>query len=190
MSYYAHLDSNESIECTNLQIYSLQKAADDWNKLVDLIEDHGIDPFDRPKEKLVFILSCLGLSLSQLLGQNCPSPEKEKMDNPGVLLGKILIRARVDQTKRRRLNRTFMEFLSFYGAVRHFGENKNKENYRTIDQLTLKRLDRFFRMTIEIWDIIITMYRGNPENDIDNFSSISDVVKFKDLAEGVYGSFI
>lgn len=176
MSYYAHIDSTESLEYTNLQLYSLQKAANDWNELVDLVVDHGIDHLDRLRERLVFILSCLGLSLSQLLGQNCPSPGKEKMDQPGVLLGNILIRADVDRTTRSRLNRTFMDFLSYYGAVRHFGENKNKQNYRLIDQLTLKRLDRFFRMTIEIWDIVIAMYRDDPKNYIEDFRSVSDVV--------------
>lgn len=183
MSYYCHLDSLEKPEHTNLQIYSLQKAANDWNELIALIADHGINNVDRLKERLVFVLSCLGLSLSQLLGQNCPSPGKEKMDNPGVLLGKILIHAGIDRTKGRRLNRIFMDFLSYYGAVRHFGENKNKKNYRTIDKLTLKKLKRFFRMTIEIWDIIIAMYRADPKNDIEDFSSISNVVQFNDLPE-------
>ncbi len=176
MSYYCHLDSTGSLEYTNLQLYSLQKAANDWNELVDLIADHGIDHVDRPRERLVFILSCLGLSLSQLLGQNCPSPEKDKMDQPRVLLGTILIRAGVDRTKQRRLNKTFTDFLSYYGAVRHFGENKNKQNYLTVDQLTFRRLDRFLRMTIEIWDIVIAMYREDQKTDIEDFTSVSDAV--------------
>jgi len=147
---------------------------------------YGIGHVDHLKERLVFILSCLGLSLSQLLGQNCPSPEKEKMDNPGVLLGKILKDDIVDRTKRRRLNNTFNDFLFYYDTVRHFGENKNQQNYRTIDQLTLKRLNRFVHMTVEIWDIIIGMYRKNPKNDIDDFNSISDdAIPFKDLPEGI-----
>ncbi|MCK9377953.1 MAG: hypothetical protein M0P73_17665 [Syntrophobacterales bacterium] len=182
MSIYLHLDSNYRPE-HNLQLYSLQKAANDWNERVDLIVDHGINHVDHPRERLVFILSSLGLSLSQLLGQNCPSPGKEKMDKPGVLLGKILIRARVDRTKRCRLNKTFSDFLLYYGAVRHFGENKNKKNYHLVDQLTPGILDQFRRMTIEIWNIIIAMYRNDPKNDIDDFRSISDVVGFKDIAE-------
>ncbi len=187
MSYYLGLDSNENPENTNLQLYSLQKAANDWNELVDLIADHGIDYVYRLKERLVFILSCLGLSLSQLLGQNCPSPDKDKIEAPGVLLGKILKNAKVNkiinQTTRSRLNKTFKEFLSYYSAVRHFGENKNKQNYRAVDQLTFTELDRFCRMTIEIWDILISMYRKDVKNDIASFRSISNVVKFKDLAD-------
>lgn len=87
---------------------------------------------------------------------------------------------------RKKLNKTFKDFLSYYGAVRHFGENKNEQNYRTVDQLAIRELDLFRRMTIEIWDTIITMYREDPQNDIDEFKSISDdAVRFKDLPEGV-----
>jgi hypothetical protein len=186
MSYYAHLDSILRLESTNLQLYSLKKAACEWNEVIDLIINDGIGHVDHLKERLAFILSCLGLSLSQLLGQNCPSPEKEKMDNPGILLGKILKDNRVDRTKRRWLNNAFKDFLLYYDAVRHFGENKDQQNYRTIDQLTLKRLNRFVHMTVEIWDIIIVMYRKNPKNKIDDFNSISDdAIPFKDLPEGI-----
>ena len=101
-------------------------------------------------------------------------------------MGKILKNDHVDRTKRRRLNSTFNDFLLYYDAVRHFGENKNQKNYRTIDQLTLKRLNRFVHMTVEIWDIIIEMHRKNPKNNIDDFISISDdAIPFKDLPEGI-----
>jgi hypothetical protein len=117
-----------------------------------------------------------------LLGQNCPSPKKEKMDSPGSLLNTLLIRAGVERIKRRSLNRYFEEFLKYYDSIRHFGKNKGEQNYRNVDQLTLKRLERFRHTTIEIWDIVIAMYRKDPKNNIDDFRSIADVVKFKDLA--------
>jgi hypothetical protein len=181
--HYLKLDSENNPEHTNLQLYSLKKAANDWNELIDLIVDHGISHVDRPRERLVFILSCLGLSLSQLLGQNCPSPEKEKMPMPGVLLSNILKEAGIDRTNQLRLNKTFTSFLTYYGAVRHFGENKNKQNYHLVNQLTPRIIDKFRRITIDIWDIIIAMYRNDPKNDLDDFRSISDVVDFKDLVE-------
>ena len=84
MSYYCHLNSNENPEHTNLQLYSLQRAANDWEKLIDSIKNNRIVLKGHLKERLAFILSCLGLSLSQLLGQSCPSPDKEKMDSPGA----------------------------------------------------------------------------------------------------------
>jgi len=183
MSYYCHLDSSENLENTNLQLYSLQQAANGWNELVDVVANRGIDSVDHFRERLAFILSSLGLSLSQLLGQNCPSPEKDKMDQPGDLLGNLLTRAYVDRITRGRLNRTFQDFLTYYGAVRHFGENKNEQNYRTVDQLKLGELDRFRLMTIEIWDVVIAMYREDQENDLGEIRSVSEVVWFRELAE-------
>ncbi len=185
MSIYLHLDTNYRPEHTNLQLYSLEQAAIYWNELIDLIVDHGIDHVDRLRERLVFILSSLGLSLSQLLGQNCPPTEKEKMPMPGILLSNILNEAGIERTNRLRLNKSFASFLSYYGAVRHFGENKDKQNYRLVNQLTPRILDQFRRMTIEIWDILIVKYRHNPKNDIEDFRSISEVVDFKDFAEEV-----
>ena len=131
----------------------------------------------------MFILSCLGLSLTQLIGQNVPSPDKNRMDHPGNLLGNILARSHVDQKTRRYLNRTFQDFLRYYGSLRHFGKNRNEQNYRTIDQLTIQELDRFRRMTIEIWDVVLAMFKDDDENDLYEIRSVAEVVLFKDLAE-------
>jgi hypothetical protein len=162
----------------------LQQAARCWNELIDdMIAYSAIDTVPEYRERLAFILSCFGLSLSQLLGQNCPSPAKERMDKPGNLLSVVLNRASVDKTKKQRLNRTFHDLLSYYGAVRHFGTNKGAENYRKLDRLTVEQLDRFRRMAVEIWDLVIAMYRNNKENDIEEFKSISDVVQFNELVQ-------
>jgi hypothetical protein len=87
-----------------------------------------------------------------------------------------LLVLRFDRTLQKRLNRTFKDFLSHYGAVRHFGKNKDEKYYFMPDQLTLKKLDRFRRMAVEIWNVVIAM----PGNEIE-FRSISEVVKFKEL---------
>jgi hypothetical protein len=167
----------------NLQLYSLQQAANGWNELIDIVTDRGVDRVEHLSERLAFVLSSLGLSLSQLLGQNCPSPERDKMDESGDLLNMVLNLASTDRTTQRRLNRTFRDFLSYYGAVRHFGRNKSEENYRRMDHLTLRKLDQFRRMTIEIWDVVIAIYRNDKTNDIDEFRSISEVVPFEELCE-------
>jgi hypothetical protein len=177
MIYYCRLGSPATEVDTNLQLYSLQKAAENWNDLVKSIEMQGLDHVYQLKERLVFILSCFGLSLGQLLGQNFPSPDKKWMDQPGSLLGNTLTRSHIDQQKRRYLNRTFHDFLQYYDSLRHFGKNMNEKNYRTIDKLTIQEIDRFRRMTIEIWDIVIAM------NDIEEIRSIADIVLFNDLAE-------
>ena len=188
MPYYCHLYSAGSSPHTNLQLYSLQQAANGWNTLVDEITVRGPGGVDDLKERLAFILSCLGLSLSQLLGQNSPSPEKERMDQPGDLLNNILARSHVDRTTRRHLNTTFQDFLSYYGSVRHFGKNSDEKNYRTIEKLTMQELDRFRRMTIEVWNAVIAMYQDDDQNDLDDIRSICQVVWFKKVAEQPGGS--
>jgi hypothetical protein len=187
MHYYCHLASGGGhIERTNLQLYSFQEAARCWNELVDEILAYStIDNVPEYRERLAFILSCFGLSLSQLLGQNNPSPEKERMDQPEQLLSTLLNRTSADQTTKRHLNSMFKDFLSYYGAVRHFGANKGEENYRKLDRLTVELVDRFRRMTIQIWDLIIAMYRKNKQNEIEEFQSIAEVVQFNELGKNL-----
>lgn len=184
MSYYCRRLSPASEVDTNLQLYSLQQAAEAWNDLLNSIAwREGVDRVDHLKERLVFILSCLGLSLTQLLGQNVPSPDKNKMGPPGNLLGNILACSHVDQKTRHYLNGTFQDFLRYYGSLRHFGKNRNEQHYRTIDKLTIQELDRFRRMTIEIWDVVIAIFKDDDENDLYEIRSVAEVVLFKDLSE-------
>jgi hypothetical protein len=184
MNYFCHLDSSGDLDHTNLQLYSLKKAADAWNELLDGVTDAGLNGVDHLREHLAFIVSCLGLSLSQLMGQNCPSPDKEKMDQPGELLSSILNQTSVDRTTKRLLNSTFGDFLKYYGAIRHFGRNLDDKNYEIVQKLTISELDRFRKMTIQIWDLVIGIYRQDKENDIDDdLSSVTDIVLFNRLAE-------
>ena len=110
------------------------------------------------------------------------------MDQPGDLLNNILARSHVDRTTRRHLNTTFQDFLSYYGSVRHFGKNSDEKNYRTIEKLTMQELDRFRRMTIEVWNAVIAMYQDDDQNDLDDIRSICQVVWFKKVAEQPGGS--
>ena len=184
MYYFCHLDSSGDLEHTNLQLYSLKEAADAWNELLDAVSDTGLDGVDHLHERLAFIVSCFGLSLSQLMGQNCPSQDKEKMDQPGELLSSLLNRTSADRTTKRLLNSTFGDFLKYYGAIRHFGRNIDDINDKMVQRLTLGELDRFRKMTIQIWDLVIGIYRQGQENDIDDdVSSVTDVVWFNQLAE-------
>ncbi len=184
MHYFCHLDSAGDLEHTNLQIYSLQKAADAWNELLDAASDTGFDEVDHLRERFAFIVNCFGLSLSQLMGQNCPSPNKEKINQPGELLSSLLNRTSVERTTMRQLNNTFGDFLTYYGAIRHFGKNIDDRNYKMVQRLTIGEIDRFRKMTIQIWDLVIGIYRQDKENEIDDdVSSVTDVVRFNQLAE-------
>ena len=64
---YAHCDS-EGLD-TNLQLYAIRQAAREWKNLCALRRRHDKNQVPEEKERLVFVLVCLGLSLSQLLGQ-------------------------------------------------------------------------------------------------------------------------
>lgn len=44
-------------------------------------------------------------------------------------------------------------------------------------------LNRFCRMTIEVWDVVIAMYRDDDQNDLREISSISELVQFKNPAD-------
>jgi hypothetical protein len=183
MSYYCHLSSPTSINDTNLQLYSLLQGANDWNDLVSLIEKGEVGGVDHLKERLVFILSCFGLSLTQLLGQNIPSPDKDKIDHPKNLLDDILARSNIEKRRRDYLKGTFHDFLGYYDTLRHFGKNRNEQKYRQIDELTMKELKRFRDMTIEIWNVVIAMYKNDDENDLGGITSVTEVVWFYDLPE-------
>lgn len=61
---------------TNLQLYSLIQAKQHWSALKkDLEKSEEVEQFH---ERCVFIICTIGLSVSQLLGQNVPNP-KERM---------------------------------------------------------------------------------------------------------------
>lgn len=177
MTYYCRLDSANRIEATNLQLYSLEKAAKEWNDLIELVNEIGIENVDCLSERMTFIINCFGLSISQLIGQNCPPSNSNRIESPSKLLPKML-KGIADNVTQERLESDFKDFLVYYDAIRHFGKVK----YKSIDELTLTKLDHFRCMTIEIWDLVISKYRQNKENNIEEFSSISEIVYFENIS--------
>jgi hypothetical protein len=177
MRYYCHVDSSGNFNDTNLQLYSLKKAAEEWNDLIDKAKETGIESVDFLKERFVFITNCLGLSLSQLIGQNSPSANRAKMEPLSILFPRLLEGSGADDMTQERLKNMFEDFLTYYNAIRHFGEVK----YMVVDELTLDKLNCFRGMTVEIWDLVILKYRMDEENDIEEFSSIGEIVYFEEL---------
>jgi hypothetical protein len=179
MRYYCELDTGETLARSNLQLYSLERAADCWNELFESGEwyeqEGGLT------ERLAFIVVCLGLSLSQLLGQQNPFPQKERIDSPKILLKEILERWAVDPAKRDQLVNGFEELNEYYDAIRHFGRNKDDGKHRTVDQLTFAKVTEFRDVTTDIWDQLIAAIRRNPKNDIDpRYTSMKFVARFAD----------
>lgn len=158
----------------NLQLFALRKAAENWNDLVSSIGKQG--KADQEKEKLVFVLSCLGLSLSQLLGQNNPF-FGEYIPEPRKLLSNIMSEKKIDLTERDKFNDSFQEFIKNYDAIRHFGKNEDDQKYKIIDELTINKLKKFVLLTVRIWDLVCELH------DTDNVDrSICDFIPFDDLS--------
>lgn len=181
MRYFCRLDSAGNIEDTNLQLFSLIKAAKEWNELISILEKDEITEINNLTERLSFIVTCFGLSLSQLMGQNCSSPNNQELNQPDILLSNLLNSATTDRIKKNRLKSMFRDFLVYYGAIRHFGKTKDNNKYLTLEKLTLSEVTRFKKMTIEIWDLIIDMHRKDKENDLEKIPSIGEIVHFKKL---------
>ena len=180
MTYYCHLNSDNSIGDTNLQLHSLRKAAENWKELVDEVNEVGVERVDFFKERLAFITNCFGLSLSQLIGQNSP-PSNNRMDPLSKMFPNLLNGTDLDDVTKEELKRDFEDFLNYYDAIRHFGKVK----YKSMDELTLYKLDNFRNMTIRIWNLVISKYRNDEENEIEEFSSISEIIYFEELANSM-----
>jgi hypothetical protein len=176
MNYYC-IAGSPSIEfqCENdinLQLYFFQKAAEDWNDIVNSIYHGQRAEVNNRKEKLVFILCCLAISLSQLLGQNSPSHNGARIDAPKQLLDKFITEHDVDERERDKIAEQCGRIFAYYDAARHFGLNKG-----LIDQLTIEELNQFLHMTIKVWNLVISLMDNGKE------ISIADVVYFADLPD-------
>lgn len=189
MTLYCYLDSHHAIDSTNLQLYSLKQAALCWNELASDLAKYEESEIEDLQERLVFIANCLGLSISQLLGQNWPSENKDKMDYPGDLLSYILNCSHFSRDKKSRLNRGFHnDLLPTYNAIRHFGRVKNDANYKLIEDLDLAKVKRLKKLTVDIWDATIDVQRSNDLNNIDqDLASVADIIHFDEMPEPVAG---
>ena len=182
MHYYCHCFSPTTFHDTNLQLYSLKQAAENWNALVEEIKKHeDINDIPHYRERHVFILNCFGLSLMQLLGQNSPYKRK-KVDKAKPLFHAVLKDCHVEEDVRKRLGKTFDNFIMFYNAIRHFGESIGNQHYEIVDKLTLQELDEFRILTVKIWDIIIAKYKKDDRNELNEIRSVTDLVDFDDMS--------
>jgi hypothetical protein len=44
---------------------------------------------------------------------------------------------------------------------------------------------QFCKMTIDIWDAVLTVYRQDPDSDLDDFESAAEMVEFEGLDKAV-----
>lgn len=169
MAHYYRLDS--SGEDTNLQLYSLRQARKYWQKLRADYTDTGEDTEDL-KERCVFILATLGMSISQLLGQNDPSAGV-KVGYPIDIFRKFVNHHSLDK----KLLSDYDKFNKFYNGCRHFGQTTTGGGYSRVDELTYDVTTECYAFGLEVWKAVIGVYRGEQGADLDDFNmdELSDV---------------
>ena len=161
MAHYYHLDSLG--EDTNLQLYSLRQARKYW---ADVQTDYAkySEGTQRLKERCVFILATLGLSISQLLGQNNPSESKD-VPYPIQIFDDFVVAHNLDP----QLKTRFQRFNYFYNGCRHFGRTTTGAGYNRIDQLSFDVAQECFIFGLEVWKIVIGVYRQQENSCLDEF---------------------
>ena len=162
VSRYYHLDS--SGEDTNLQLYSLKQAMSYWEQLESDLDQHG-DAALNVRERCVFVLSNLGLSISQLLGQNNPAPS-ERVPYPRDLVAAFVDKHQLDPE----IKNKFERFNYFYNGCRHFGLMTTGKGYDRVDQLTVPVARECYESGLELWRTVILVFREDPESDLDEFN--------------------
>lgn len=161
MAHYYHLDS--SGEETNLQLYSLRQAKKYWKELNTDYMEFGEDTV-LLKERLVFILSSIGLSISQLLGQNDPILTDANR-YPIQIFNAFVDEHELDQE----LKTKFEKFNYFYNGCRHFRKTISGSEYTKIDQITFEVAKDCFSFGLEVWKTVIGVYRNEQDSDLEEF---------------------
>lgn len=153
---------------TNLQLHSLRKA---WRCWLDLRSKKYSLSESRIRERCVIIVDLLGLSLSQLLGQNVAIPSK-RVPPPQELLPSFLNQTGLPKQQKTSVIKRFNQFLAFYDDCRHFGTPKHVR----IDRLSLQATEAFLNLAIEIWDLVIDHFRRGRESSLQ-FKSVRDILE-------------
>ena len=166
---FCHLDSN-GLE-TNLQLHALTEANRHWLEVVREVDEL---PESRIRERCVFVVSALGLSLSQLLGQNVPTG-KPRVGPPRQLLASFLSGTRLDERDREDLTARFDDFLDAYDGIRHFGPPKHE----IISKLDIQRTRTFVSLTLEIWNVVLAHFRRMNDEEFSGFETIDGLLAYE-----------
>lgn len=176
MGRYYVLDSGGAF--TNLQLYSLKEALRCWFDL-RLDYEHEGDHTSQLKERCVFAVAALGLSLSQLLGQNDPFPEPNSVRFPRQSFRSLATIHNFDKT----LVSDFERFLDVYNRCRHFGITVSGNAHRAIDDLTIERTEELFEIGERVWLAVIRASgreRGNRLRDFSFEAVLEEPVIYQD----------
>ncbi|SNR89085.1 hypothetical protein SAMN05192560_1610 [Methylobacillus rhizosphaerae] len=159
MHRYYFIDS--SGEDTNLQLYSLKQAKIHWADLQRDLSD--ADQVEHFHERCIFIICTIGLSVSQLLGQNNPSPD-ERVPSPRKIFASLVDRHALDPE----LKLKFKEFIDTYDQCRHFGLTNDGSRHWQVSQVTLDKTRELYEFGLMVWDTVIGIFRRDPQNELDD----------------------
>ena len=158
MHRYYFIDT--SGEDTNLQLYSLKQAKLQWAALQhDLKLGDDVEHFH---ERCVFLICTIGLSVSQLLGQNNPAPSK-RVPSPKDIFDSFVDIHGLDPTLKLKLK----EFADAYDHCRHFGLTSDGSRHWQVSQVTLDKTRELYETGLLIWETVIEVFRLDPQNQLD-----------------------
>jgi len=161
MSYYYYLNSDGPD--TNLQLYSLHQAKRYWRDLrFDYLHDG--DKTADLKERCVFVVAVMGLSISQLLGQN-PVELSGRVDFPVPLFERLVDHHGLDS----QLKQDFQKFNTYYNACRHFGRTVDGSGYERIDSLDYKLTEWLYNFGVRVWMTVIQIYAKDEGIEFEEF---------------------
>ena len=159
MYRYYFIDS--SGEDTNLQLYALKQAKFQWASLQrELSEGDHIEHFH---ERCVFLICTIGLSVSQLLGQNNPIPD-ERVPSPKHIFDRLVDLLGLDQALKMR----FREFIDTYDHCRHFGLTSDGSRHWQVSQVTLDKTQDLYELGLLIWETVLGVFRRDPHHELDD----------------------
>ncbi|AKH69279.1 hypothetical protein IMCC21906_01602 [Spongiibacter sp. IMCC21906] len=156
---YYYIDS--SGPDTNLQLYSLQQAKLYWSALEkDLAENDQVEHFH---ERCVFIICTMGLSVSQLLGQNIMEPS-ERVPSPSMIFKSLINKHKLEGS----LKEQFREFINTYDHCRHFGLTNDGSRHWEVSQVTLEKTRKMYKFGLLVWETVIGIFRKEPGSELDD----------------------
>lgn len=147
--YFFRLGSGRSD--TNIQVFAFYKASETWS---DVLEGkYGDDVV----AACTFVVTMLGTSVSQLLGQNPVKPSKrpDRVDDPRSLFGDFTKEYDLDAE----LAADFEWFMEWYDSVRHFGIVPDGSRHVKLEGLTRDVTARCYTIARRVWDVVLAVHR-------------------------------
>lgn len=107
----------------------------------------------------------MGLSVSQLLGQNNPTPGS-RVPSPYRIFDYLVEEHQLDST----LKDQFRGFIEVYDHCRHFGLTSDGSRHWQVSQVTLDKTRKLYEFGLLVWATVIEIYRRDPRNELDDLN--------------------